>query len=143
MPLIAERLAAPQASQDVQPLVQQLGARLAVGRLAHLAEAAVVQRAKANRQNEPPARELVNRHRLARQLPGRRRENGVSIAPIRTRLVCDGDRGEHHPGVEHRAMRTRWRCHPNEDAIPASILRLARHRHDLARVAAGDDEAIA
>src|SRR3712207_6768193 len=75
--LVTERLSAPQTGQDLQALVEQLGADLSVRGLPDLGEAAVVQCPKAYRQHEPSAREVVERYRLPGKLPrtaaGRRR----------------------------------------------------------------------
>src|SRR6185295_934122 len=64
-----ERFAAPEALEDGQALVEPLGADARIGRLADVAERAVIERPEADRQDQPAAGQAVERHGLARQLP--------------------------------------------------------------------------
>src|SRR5204862_4067308 len=66
----AEPLAGPQPRQDRQSLIETLGPGARVGRFADVAKARVVGRAEADGQDEPSVREAIQRHRLARELPG-------------------------------------------------------------------------
>ena len=68
--LEAERLTAPQAVEDGQALVEQLRADARLRGLAHGAERHVVEHAQADRQHQAAARQVVERLRLPRQLPG-------------------------------------------------------------------------
>ncbi len=68
--LEGEGLAGPEPLEDGQRLVHQLGARPGIGRLAHVAEPGIVERAQPDREDESTARQVIDRHGLARQLPG-------------------------------------------------------------------------
>ena len=134
-----ERLAGPEALEDRQRLVEALGADARLGRLADVAERAVVERPEPDRQHEPSVRQPVDRHRLAGELPrpapGRRREDRAERDP----------RGPHRhrrhddPRVVRVGQADRDPV-PREDAVPARGLGLRGELGLGPRVARGDDD---
>src|SRR5215208_6343589 len=139
--LVTECFPAPQPGQDLQALVQQLRAYLAVRRLPDLRKAAIVQSPEAHRQHEPSVREVVERHRLPGKLPRpptrRRRQHGPDAYP----LGAHGHRRQHDPRVVSLHIADADAV-PVEGPVPARLLHLPGKLGHSARISAGDDEAV-
>ena len=124
---VAHRLAGPGQLQNVEALVELLGTNAADRILGADSRVASVPRpAQADRQDEAPVRQVVDRDRLPRHLPWtatrQREDHGTQRDALRDR----GHRAEHDPGVEDIAALDRDVV-PGEYTIPAAFLGLAGH----------------
>src|SRR5215212_2023505 len=139
--LVTESFPAPQPSQDLQALVQQLRAYPAVRRLPDLREAAVVQRSETHRQHEPSAREVVECHRLPGKLPRpptrRRRQHGPDADP----LGAHNHSRHHDPRIVGLHIADADAV-PVEGPVPARLLHFSGKLGHSTRISAGDDEAV-
>ena len=133
--VVAERLPAPQPVQDVETLVQQLGARLTVGHFAELGEAGV-DRAQADRQDHAAVRQIVERGGLAGQLPGPHARERREIGAQADALGAHRGGRQRHPGVDAPDRLI------HKEAVPAGLLGLVGQVGRRTRVAAGQNKAI-
>ncbi len=136
-----ERLAGLQAIDDCQGLVEQAGPRPGCHGFAHVAEARIVERAEADRHDQAPVREVVERDDLARELPrppARRREDQC---PEPDPLGPGGHRGQQDPRVPHVPVADGDRV-VGEDPVPAGCLGLGGEVGGGLRIAGGDDDAV-
>ena len=123
--LEGEALAAPQAVEDLQALVEPVGAHARVRVLAEGAELLLRAGAEPGAEHQPAAGEQVDRGRLTRQQPGaaagQRQDHHADADP----LGDAGHRRQHHPGVHHRRLVLVGQVVPDEEAVPAGLLGLA------------------
>ena len=118
--VVGERLAAPQPGEDVQRLVEHVGAGARVALVAEGDELVLGLRPRpAPKIRRPPqSRSSVAVSRAT--LAGRRRDSGVTITPSLIALRGHGDRGQRDPRVDRRPARVAvLQVVPEEEAVPA------------------------
>ena len=103
----------------------------------------IVERAQPHGQHDPPAGEMVERHRLARELPGAATGGRGHDRPEADPLGAHGNSGQRHPRVVDRIGARNGHAIPIEDAVPTGIFRFRGHRGDLMDVARGEDDSVA
>lgn len=123
-----EPLTAPQPGQDLEALVELLGAHARVGVVTEEPEVPLDGVAESDAEHEAPAREVLQRHRLPRELPrataGERGDEGAE------HQVVGGcrDRGERDPRVDVVVVigLAEEQVVPEEEAVPSRRLGVAR-----------------
>ena len=126
----------PEAGQDVESFVQQLRPLLAVGGLAESLEAGLG-RAQPDGEDDTPAGEPVERRRLARELPGAHARQRCKQRAELDPLGPHRGGGQRDPGVDAPDG------FPDEEPIPARLLRLVGAVGGSARVAEWEDKSVA
>ncbi len=113
---VVERLPRPEAGDDVEPFVQEFRTCPAIGHLTELGPPGLGC-AEPDRQDDPPAREVVEGGGFAGELPRahprQRRQHRPEPDPLRPH----GGGGQRHPGINAPGR------FPDEEAIPTSPLR--------------------
>jgi hypothetical protein len=136
-PLERERLPAPEPREDREPLVEHGGADPEIGLLAEGAplRLASPRAAEPCAEHETPRREVIQRDRLAGDLPGSStRERGDERAdPQSGGSLRNGREGD--PGVGDRGRPVPVHVVPDEEAVPSGLLGVARELGEEERVA--------
>ena len=119
---MADRLPRPELGDDVQSLVEELGARANVARFVEGGELAGMVGADAGTEDEATVREMVEADCLASELPRpaarERRDQGADAEAVGARR--DGGQGD--PGVDVGANDAVHQVVPEEEAVPTSPL---------------------
>ena len=117
-----ERLAAPQAEDDLEALVEAVGARSGARVLAERAVVLLRGRAETDADHETTVRERVERRRLAGELPraaaGELADHHAEPYP----LGAGGDRRDDHVRIGHGPVVAVGDVIPDEHAVPARAL---------------------
>ena len=139
-PVVRERLAAPEAGQDLESLVEPLGPHPRVGVVAEGGELRFTLRAETRPDDEPAAGENVERSGLARHLPGppagERSDEHADPDALRGRR--DGSGGDMRVGRGPAGLAIHDVI-PQEDAVPAGALGGARELEEQGRIAVVTD----
>lgn len=132
----------PEPREDGERLVELLGARAPVGRLADRTEATIVERAEAYRQDQPPAGEPVDGRRLTSHLPRPAARERVDDRAERDALGDHGHRAHERERVLDRDVVADMDAVPGKDAVPAGGFRGPSKVDLLPRVASSDDDPV-
>jgi len=128
-----DRFSAPQTHEDLQSLIEERGAFPVDGLLSEGRELHLRVGAEADAERHPSSGEVIERHRLARNLPRtttwERRDHRADPNALRR----DRDRGERDPRVGHRRLPAD-EVVPHEEPVPAGRLRVAREIGVEARI---------
>jgi hypothetical protein len=139
--LEAEWRAAPQAFEDGERLVELLRSRAAIGRLADLRPATVIGRPEPDAEHEPAVRDVVERHRLARDLPRTPSRQGLDHRADPHALGRHGEGRHQHPRIVDLELVANVDAVPREHAVPAGGLGRPSELDLLVDGAAGQDDA--
>ena len=133
-----EGLSAPQSCNDLQPLVEDFGSNTCVRLLREMRVARVALVADAHPQDEAAIRQLVDRSRLACDVPRPAPSQGDDLDAERDPSRADGHRRERRPRVGGRTRRVTLveDVVLEEDSVPPSLLRQFGELEQEAGVAA-------
>src|SRR5262249_32523689 len=139
LPAERERLAGPEAGEDGEPFVEELRAHVRIQLLAEVRVAGVALVADPGADDEPTARERINRQRFACDLPRASPRQGDDLDAEGHALRPHGDRCENDPRVAGRSRRIALVTDVvlEENAVPACLLGQHRELEEKRRVAAG------
>ena len=134
---VLDHLAVEQRADDIEPLVEPLGARPLRFVLAEARELAVTA-AEAGAEDHAPAAEPVERRDLVRGTCGRRRATGVTPVPSMTRSV-DAATAPSVTRIGGSGRPDEPEVVPDEETVPPRVLRGPRELDDRVRVGVGAD----